>query len=81
VREALGVILENGCVSFVVWGPKKTNPFVSTVTDVIDRFVEVPRQDPDAPDAFRFTDPGKLAGILENAVGAVRISNGSRPVP
>jgi hypothetical protein len=34
---------------------------------VIDRFVEVPPQDPDAPDAFRFAVPGKLAGILENA--------------
>src|SRR5207253_10741013 len=56
-----------GYVSFVVWGPKKANPFFSTVTDVIDRFVEVPREDPDAPDAFRFAVPGKLAGILENA--------------
>src|SRR6266478_5194927 len=67
VREALRVILECGYVSFVVWGPKVANPFFSTVTDVIDRFVESPRQDPDAPDAFRFAAPGKLAGILENA--------------
>src|SRR5437016_7444670 len=67
VREALRVILENGYVSFVVWGPKEANPFFSTVTDVIDRFVEVPRQNPDAPDTFRFALPGKLAGILENA--------------
>jgi ubiquinone/menaquinone biosynthesis C-methylase UbiE len=67
VREALRVILEDGYVSFAVWGPKEANPFFSTVTDVIDRFVEVPRQDPDAPDAFRFSVPGKLAGILENA--------------
>src|SRR6266566_6492402 len=67
VREALRVILEDGYVSFAVWGPKEVNPFFSTVTDVIDRFVEVPRQDPDAPDAFRFSVPGKLAGILENA--------------
>jgi ubiquinone/menaquinone biosynthesis C-methylase UbiE len=67
VREALRVILEGGYVSFVVWGPKEANPFFSTVTDVIDRFVESPRQDPDAPDAFRFAVPGKLAGILENA--------------
>ena len=67
VREALRVILEDGYVSFVVWGPKEANPFFSTVTDVIDRFVEIPRQDPDAPDAFRFAVPGKLAGILENA--------------
>jgi ubiquinone/menaquinone biosynthesis C-methylase UbiE len=67
VREALRVILEDGCVSFVVWGPKEVNPFFSTVTDVIDRFVESPPQDPDAPDAFRFAVSGKLAGILENA--------------
>src|SRR6266705_2364374 len=67
VREALRVILEDGYVSFVVWGPKEVNPFFSTVTDVIDRFVEFPPEDPDAPDAFRFAVPGKLAGILENA--------------
>jgi hypothetical protein len=67
VREALRVIREDGYVSFVVWGPKEANPFFSTVTDVIDRFVEVPRQDPDAPDAFRFAVRGKLAGILESA--------------
>jgi hypothetical protein len=67
VREALRVILEDGYVSFAVWGPKEANPFFSTVTDVIDRFVESPQQDPDAPDAFRFAVPGKLAEILENA--------------
>jgi ubiquinone/menaquinone biosynthesis C-methylase UbiE len=67
VREALRVILEDGIVSFVVWGPKKANPFFSIITDVIDRFVEVPQEDPDTPDAFRFAAPGKLAGILKNA--------------
>jgi ubiquinone/menaquinone biosynthesis C-methylase UbiE len=67
VREALRVILEDGYVSFVVWGPKEANPFFSTVTDVIDRFVTFPPEDPDAPDAFRFAVPGKLAGILESA--------------
>ena len=67
VREAMRVILEDGYLSFAVWGPKEANPFFSTVTDVIDRFVEVPRQDPDAADAFRFAVPGKLAGILDNA--------------
>jgi hypothetical protein len=67
VREVLRVILENGYISLVVWGPKDANPFFSTITNVVDRFVEVPPQDPDAPDAFRFADPGKLAGILETA--------------
>jgi hypothetical protein len=67
VQEALRVIVEKGSVSFVVWGPKETNPFFSTITDVIDRFVEVARQDPDAPDPFRFAALGKLAGIVDNA--------------
>src|SRR5438445_13150526 len=67
VREALRVIAEDGYVSFAVWGPKEANPFFSTIADVIDRFVESPRQDPDAPDAFRFAASGKLAGILVNA--------------
>ena len=67
VREALRVIRNDGCVSFAVWGPEEANPFFSTVTDVIDRFVESPKEDPDAPDAFRFAVPGKLAAILEKA--------------
>ena len=29
--------------------------------------MEIPPQDSDAPDAFRFAAPGKLAGILERA--------------
>ena len=67
VREALRVIVDDGYISFVVWGPEEANPFFSTITDVIDRFVEVLPEDPGAPDTFRFAAPGKLAGILENA--------------
>ena len=67
VREALRVIREDGYVSFAVWGQEEANPFFSSVADVVDRFVESPPQDPDAPDAFRFAAPGKLAGIMETA--------------
>ena len=67
VREALRVIREDGYVSFVVWGPKEANPFFSAVTDVIDRFVEEPPPDPDAPETFRFAATGKLARVLEDA--------------
>jgi ubiquinone/menaquinone biosynthesis C-methylase UbiE len=67
MRETLRVVVKDGCVAFAVWGPKETNPFFSTITDVIDRFVEIPPQDPDAPEAFRFAVTGKLAGILEQA--------------
>ena len=67
VREALRVVRKDGYVSFAVWAPKEANPFFSTVNDVVDRFVESPKEDPDAPDAFRFAVSGKLAAILENA--------------
>jgi len=65
VQEILRVVLKDGYLAFAVWGPKEANPFFSTITDVIDRFVEIPPQDPDAPDTFRFAVPGKLAGILK----------------
>ena len=73
IREALRVVRNDGCVSFAVWGPEEANPFFSTLNDVFDRFVESPMQDPDAPDAFRFAAPGKLAGILKNAGAEVTI--------
>src|SRR5437763_7115107 len=60
VRERLRVVLKDGRVVFAVWGPKGANPFFSSITDVIDQFLEVPSQDPDAPDAFRFAVPGNL---------------------
>jgi SAM-dependent methyltransferase len=67
VREALRVVLKDGYIAFAVWGPKEANPFFSTTTDVVDRFVEIPPQDSDAPDAFRFAVPCKLARILKQA--------------
>jgi SAM-dependent methyltransferase len=67
VREALRVIVESAYVSFVVWGPAEANPFFSSVSDVVDRFLEPLDPDPNAPDAFRFAVPGKLARLLKNA--------------
>jgi ubiquinone/menaquinone biosynthesis C-methylase UbiE len=67
MREALRVVLNNGYVAFAVWGPKDANPFFSSISDMIDKFLEVPPQDSDAPDAFRFAVPRKLAEILEQA--------------
>src|ERR671934_1917291 len=59
VRAALRVTIDDGYVSFVVWGPKEANPFFATITDVVDRLVEFSPHDPDAPDPFRFAVPGK----------------------
>jgi enediyne biosynthesis protein CalE5 len=66
VREALRVVLDDGRVAFAVWSTKEANPFFSTITDVIDQYLETPEQS-DASDAFRFAVPRKLASILEQA--------------
>ena len=72
LHEMLRVIKPGGCLSFAVWDESNVNPFAHMVTDVLSRFVEVPPSDPDAPNAFRFAERGKLAGILKRA-GATRI--------
>jgi ubiquinone/menaquinone biosynthesis C-methylase UbiE len=67
VREALRVVLKDGRVAFAVWGPKEANPFFSSITDVIDQFLDGLPLDSDAPDTFRFAVPGKLAGALKQS--------------
>ena len=67
VREMLRVIKSGGYVSFVVWVTPKVNPFFHVITKVMERYFESPAEDPDAPGAFRFAPPGKLATVLEQA--------------
>lgn len=74
VRGALRVVRIDGYVAFAVWGPEEVNGFLSIVNEVVDQFVEsAEEEDPDAPDAFRFGDRGKLAAILEKA-GAKQVT-------
>ena len=72
LREMLRVIKPEGSLSFAVWHESNSNPFAYIVTDVISRHIPTPPVDPDAPGAFRFAAPGKLAQILTNA-GATRV--------
>ena len=67
LREMLRVTKPQGALCFVVWGNNERNPFTSTVSKVISRYVDTPPEDPDAPGAFRFAEPGKLARLLTQA--------------
>jgi ubiquinone/menaquinone biosynthesis C-methylase UbiE len=71
-REMLRVTKPGGSLGFVVWHKSEFNPYSYLVTEVLSRHIEIPPSDPDAPDAFRFAEPGKLARILRG-VGANRI--------
>jgi ubiquinone/menaquinone biosynthesis C-methylase UbiE len=70
LSEMLRVVKPGGCVSFVVWAAREVNPFFSVVTTVLDRFVPADEEDEDAPAAFRFAAPGKLAKLLQDAGAA-----------
>jgi len=73
LREMLRVTKPGGTLTFAVWHKSELNPYSYLATRVVSRYVAVPAADPDAPDAFRFADAGKLAAILKRA-GATDIS-------
>jgi SAM-dependent methyltransferase len=67
LREVVRVMKPGGRVSFMVWGLKEANPFFTSVTAVLDRFVASEPEDEDAPGAFRFARPGKLSKLFADA--------------
>jgi SAM-dependent methyltransferase len=73
LREMLRVTKPGGRIALVVWHKSDLNPYSYLVTEVISRYVKTPEVDPNAPDAFRFAELGKLVRILEDA-GAIEVS-------
>jgi ubiquinone/menaquinone biosynthesis C-methylase UbiE len=72
LREIFRVIKPCGLAAFLVWADRDINPFFSVITEVLTQFVPAEPEDEDAPAAFRFARPGKLAKLLEKA-GAVSV--------
>jgi SAM-dependent methyltransferase len=69
LQEMLRVAKPGGCVALLVWSGRQTNPFFTAVSDVLDRFITPEPESEDAPTAFRFAAPGKLAKLLKKAGG------------
>src|ERR1700757_4073252 len=64
VREMLRGLKPGKKLSLAVWHLADTNPFFYAITRVLERFIDRPPRQPDAPDAFRFATPGKLREVL-----------------
>jgi len=67
LREMLRVVKPEGALAFAVWYHNEFNQFMSIPSEVIARHIESKPAEPDALDAFRFAENGKLAGILKEA--------------
>lgn len=67
MREMLRVVKPEGSLAFAVWHKSDVNPFCYLVSNVIDRHIKAPAPDPDAPNAFRFAEPGKLVDVMRRA--------------
>jgi SAM-dependent methyltransferase len=67
VREMLRVLKPGGKLALAVWWTAESNPFFSTLSGVLERYVDSPPPAPDAPDTFRFAAPGKLRNVLVEA--------------
>ena len=72
VREMLRVLKPGRKLALAVWHLPESNPYFSTLSQVIEQYVDSPPLEPDAPDAFRFAAPGKLRDVLGEA-GAIAL--------
>ncbi|HEX5885586.1 MAG TPA: class I SAM-dependent methyltransferase [Pyrinomonadaceae bacterium] len=72
IREMLRVTKPGGRIAFAVWDRSEFNPYSYRVTQVVSRYIAATPVEPDAPEAFRFAEPGKLAAIVKDA-GAINV--------
>ncbi len=67
LKDMLRLLRPQGRLSLAVWYGSHLNPFFAVPSQALVRYVPIPAPDPDAPGAFRFAEPGKLARLLELA--------------
>ena len=72
MREMLRVVRPDGSLTFAVWYKSDVNPFCYLVSSVMDQHVNAAEADLNAPNAFRFAEVGKLAGVMKEA-GAIDV--------
>jgi SAM-dependent methyltransferase len=67
LRQLLRVLKPHRKLALAAWHFAERNPFHTSLSRVIDLYVEPTPLEPDALDAFRFANPGKLLDLLRAA--------------
>lgn len=67
LKDMLRVLKPGGHLSIAVWHQRKNNPVHEIFMDAVEQLISTDTVPPDAPDAFRYADEGKLTGLVRNA--------------
>lgn len=62
-----GLVRPGGRIDLAVWAAPRDNPWMSAMTAVVRRHLDLPRPEPRKPGPFAFEDPDYLRDILEAA--------------
>lgn len=67
VSEAHRVLVPKGSAAFAVWGPRRANPWLGVLFDVITARLGITVPPPGMPDPFSLSDYGALEKLLNTA--------------
>lgn len=67
LSDMLRVLKPGGHISVAVWHQRKNNPIHEFFMEAVEKYFPSEPLPPDAPDAFRYGDEGKLAALVNNA--------------
>jgi SAM-dependent methyltransferase len=67
VKEMERVLKPGGYISTAVWAGPEKNQWATTITGIINKYVEMPPPPPDTPGLFRCAQPGLLRNYFEQA--------------
>lgn len=72
LRETRRVLRPDGRLAFAVWGTAAENEWATTVWDVLERLIDLPRSKPGGPGMFALGDRDTLRGLVTDAGFEVR---------
>jgi SAM-dependent methyltransferase len=67
VSRLRALLKQGGQLDWAVWAPPAHNPWMGGVRPIVERHIDLPPMDPDAPGPFSLADTDKLQSLLTQA--------------